>query len=141
MSCCGNCGQPSPGDMIGVNVDRVAQYRGGRCDGEACPACFMEPDPNLIATCNAGRCEAIDVRTHDVSACSADMDCTLRVNTCCACSSAEPIAIRAADEAAFTRLVCVGDEACPECFPAFPDWSASCQMGHCAAVMSPVATP
>jgi hypothetical protein len=127
--------------MIGVNQGRIDQYRGGRCDGEACPACFMEPDPNLVATCSAGRCEAINVRTHDVSACVADMDCSLRVPTCCGCSSSPPIAIRAGGELDFTSRGCDGDEACPECFPAFEGWDASCQMGHCEAVASPIVTP
>jgi len=133
-SCCGSCGQPSPGDMVGVNSGRIRDYRGDSCDRVDCPACFMEPDPNLIATCNAGRCEAIDVRTHAVSSCTGTSQCSLRVNTCCGCSSSGPIAIHGSSESDFMSLVCVGDEVCPECFPAFPEWDVSCQMGHCVAL-------
>ena len=137
VDCCGSCGQPSPGDMIGVNSGRISDYRGGRCDGVACPACFMEPDPNLIATCDAGQCQAVDVRTDPVSACSTDSDCSLRTNTCCACSSSEPIAV----SGDFSALVCDGDEVCPECAPAFPGWEAVCNAGHCVTLMPPTPAP
>ena len=133
-SCCGSCGQPTTDDMIAVNRDHVSDYRGGSCDGIGCPACFMEPNPNLIATCDAGTCRALDVSTRPISSCSADSECTLRAPSCCACSSSAPIAIRADAEADFQSLVCVGDEVCPECVPAFPDWSAACITGHCTGL-------
>jgi len=137
VTCCGTCGQASASDMVGVNRSHISEYRGDRCDVAICPACAGEPDPNLIATCEAGTCRALDVRTDPVSACTVSSDCTLRINTCCMCSFDPPIAIRADGEADFQALVCDGDEVCPECAPAFPNWAAYCQVNHCAAGITP----
>jgi len=140
-SCCGSCGAATRGDAIAVSTSRASAYSTSVCpDGAACPACFMEQDPTLVATCEAGHCALVDVLTEPYAACTDDADCKLRSSDCCECggdvSSAGLISIRADGEGAYMDTVCDegASEPCPECAPTYPaDAAAACDVaaGHC----------
>ena len=74
--------------MIAVANGRVSENRAMACGaGTGCPACFMEPDPFLLAVCEAGTCEALNLRTDALTLCESDAECQLAARTCCACGA------------------------------------------------------
>jgi len=86
QSCCGSCGAPTSADMIGINWQKGSAYQTSVCANTGCPACAMEPDPNLAPVCRAKACKAVDVRVDDaLSRCTVDQDCRLRYPGCCEC--------------------------------------------------------
>lgn len=139
VSCCGTCGTATRGDAIAIHQARVRDHAAAACgDDAACPACAGVQDPNLVATCRAGRCEVVDLLAEPLTACTADTECRLRPHDCCSCggdvSEAGLVAIRRDDESALMELVC--DEGpssgCPECEPTYPDGvTARCDTGRC----------
>lgn len=138
-SCCGSCGAATRGDAIALNVTRANEYRTSVCDGLGCPACFMEQDPTLIATCQASRCVVVDLYEHAAAACTGDDECRIRTVDCCECGGditrAGIIAIRRDSEGPFSSLVCDPGWACPECAPTYPSEVVPvCHEGHCRAV-------
>jgi hypothetical protein len=138
-SCCGSCGAATRGDAIAVNVDRADVYRTVVCEGTgACPACFLQQDPTLVATCLAGQCAVVDLEDHPVTECEHDDDCRVRTRDCCECggdtSPAGLIALRVGEaEQQYADLVCDPDDPCPECAPLLPeDATAFCSSaGRC----------
>ena len=76
------------------------------------------------------------MRTLELSACSSDADCRLRVTSCCECGGdTNPdalIAIRSDVEADYMALVCDATD-CDLCAPVYPDsMEAFCaDDGHC----------
>jgi len=139
-SCCGSCGAATRGDAVAVNVARSSDYRRPMCDGVGCPACFMEQDPSLVATCRAGRCEVADLHTEPAAECSSDGDCRVRTRDCCECggdvSRAGIIAIATSHIVDYEALVCDPGTACLECAPVYPaEVSAVCSSaGFCDVV-------
>jgi len=144
VSCCGSCGAATRGDAIAINSDQAGAHRMSVCGPMGdCPACYMPQDPTLVATCNAGRCEIVDLRDDDIAACAEASDCRIRTKDCCECggdtSMEGLIAIPRESENAYMELVC--DEGmftgCPECAPIYPpEASATCVDGFCAVVWS-----
>lgn len=141
-SCCGVCGAPTIGDVDAVNSDRTTEHFNEVCPmPETCPDCPSALNPELIATCRAGRCAPIDVGDHGVTGCTSDLECVVRVPDCCPCGAdTSPwnlIALRADELAAYEALVCDPAMACLECEPAYPaDVSAVCGAdGHCELLM------
>ncbi|MFW5921170.1 MAG: hypothetical protein ACOCUS_04965 [Polyangiales bacterium] len=136
-SCCGSCGAATRGDAIALAADRADDYRTSVCEGMGCPACFMQQDPTLLATCNAGVCEVVDLHEHPSAACDSDDECRVRTRDCCECggdtSRAGLVAIRADGEGDFTSVVCDPMIGCPECAPVYPEEaSAVCNPdGYC----------
>ena len=139
QSCCGTCGAPVRGDAIAINRSRVSEHARVACKGDVgCPACaplFVEP--TLVATCNAGTCELVDLRLHSASTCANDDDCNVRTPDCCECGGdTEPgrlIGVGATAERDYALLVCDPDEACPECAAVYPrEVTVECNAGgHC----------
>jgi hypothetical protein len=107
--------------------------------------CQILPSPYLIPSCEAERCQVIDIREHVVSECENVADCALRVRECCECggntATDAVIALPRANFAAYQALVC--DDAAPvcrACSPSYPPTEGvgliarmSCRNGHCAA--------
>jgi hypothetical protein len=137
MSCCGVCGGPSATDMTAIRKDAVPA-RSERCKTALCPKCAQRSNPELVATCRSGRCEAVDIAASTaVSGCKQASDCRVRVAACCECggdtSPYALLAIASTSESAYTQLVCDLATACPECAPLYPsNVSATCtQSEHC----------
>lgn len=136
-SCCGSCGAATRGDAIGVHRDRASAYSGMACSGSVgCPACYMQQDPTLIATCREGQCTVVDLQQHEVTECTGASECRLRTRDCCECggdsSRGGLIAVRTDAEATYTSLVCAEGAPCPECAPSYPqEAEAICSSGRC----------
>lgn len=109
-SCCGVCGTASPTDMTAVNSTHVSDHYADVCSGGVgCPACAGEPDRNLVAECVSNHCVARNLRTTPIQACESDVDCAIRVASCCECGSESTgpyIAVNVAQEGAYEALVC-----------------------------------
>jgi hypothetical protein len=140
VSCCGSCGTATRGDAIALNAARATEYRNTVCEiGEGCPPCYLPLDPTLTPTCTGGACRVVDLYEHPAASCSRDADCRVRTAACCECGGptgpGELVAVR--DAAAYARLVCDADQACPECQPFTPrDVQARCAGGHCIVIDS-----
>ncbi len=137
-SCCAPCGAPGLDDVDAVHQARTEEHFRDVCPSPTpCPLCPVANNPDLLATCEAWACEAVDIRRHFASTCASDDDCRLRVAGCCECGGstapADLIAIAWLGEAGYRQLVCDPEQACPECAPVYPDeveaWCAS--DGHC----------
>jgi len=134
-SCCGSCGAASRGDAVAVNTARTSAHRASACGDDAdCPACFAEPDPTLVATCEAGRCAVVDLQAHPSTECAAATDCRVRAVECCECGAtiSPSTVVAISDPGAFEPLVCEPGMGCPECAPVYPDdLVAACEAGRC----------
>ncbi len=137
--CCGACEPSKVADFIAINVESDAAYDAIRgCNGIACGPC-PEPDPAtsvrgyFVATCQANRCIAVDLRTTDVTECEAPSDCSLRIGSSCCegCGGGDVIAV--SNRAALSKLVCSEERTpCPECVPVEPGGVvADCQANRC----------
>jgi hypothetical protein len=133
-SCCGRCGAATPDDMIAVHVDRVMENRSMACaDPVACPECFAETDPYLLATCRAGACVALNLHVEDLTLCNTATDCVLGPRTCCDCGVLgvdQAIAFNPA-RGSLGALTCDPDADCPPCVPSFDGIEAVCDAGRC----------
>jgi hypothetical protein len=148
-SCCGVCEPSTLDDWVAVHVARVETYRKTQsCTLVDCPAIACEPPPPeqvtrtyFAATCQAGRCKAIDLRTTKVTACEAPSDCSLRHGArCCeACGDGVDDLLAVSDEAALADLVCGSEPAaCPPCVPIEPEgYVASCEANRCVVEVAP----
>ncbi len=139
-TCCGTCGRPELSDFDAINPAHHEAHRESVCPGEPppCPGCATMPNPDLGATCDSGLCQGFDVRTMDLSACTSDAECRLRVTGCCACggdtSPYSLIAIRADAEGDYQALVC-DETPCAGCEPVYPTDAVEAYCaddGHCA---------
>ncbi len=141
-TCCGVCGRPSLGDMDAIAAAKEEAHRRAVCPDPdpICPGCAAMPNPNLGATCDReeGRCTAFDIEQHEVSACTRDEDCIVRVPDCCACgadtSAFNLVALRADRVADYLAMVCDTGMTCLECEPVYPpNVEAFCDRasGHC----------
>ncbi len=139
-TCCGTCDTPSLGDVIGVHIRDLDSYEEQLCRmPEECPPCVVSPpNPNLVATCNATQCRAVDIERTPVVRCTVDEDCRLRTNTCCECDvrpdATNVVALRRDAVADFLALVCDASAACDTCTVGYPaDLEAYCDAaGRCA---------
>jgi len=139
--CCGVCGAPGLGDVVGVNSDQRDQMKAATCGdpNPTCPKCATQIEPNLVAFCDSGRCTPLDIRTDPVSSCHSDSDCMLRTAACCescAPNAFELVAIAKQEATRYQSEVCRTDQACPACAPIYPaGWVAACgEGGHCQVV-------
>lgn len=131
-SCCGSCGGATRQDALAVNQSKASEYRAGVCQGMGCPACYMPTDPTLIATCNAGTCEVVDLLQHPSTACADVAECRVRTTACCECGGPtdDEHLIAISTDASYSALVCDG-QGCPECAPQYPPKTLACESGHC----------
>jgi hypothetical protein len=146
-TCCGTCGRPTVADVDAVTASRRdAHYLDIACpeartEPPVCPDCPSALNPNLLATCAAGRCAEVDVETDPALAeCSDDADCVIRVPDCCECgadtSPYNLIALRASAVAELVNTVCDPDEGCDDCLPTYPaEAEARCVSGFCRVVV------
>ncbi len=138
-SCCARCDSLALEDVIAIDGAQSSAYYASVCpEGLSCPPCVPAENPSLQTTCDAGRCEAFDVRRLELSACTSDAECRLRVPDCCECgadtSASRLIAIHVDEGGAYVSLVCgPSDAACPPCGAVYPDTvEAYCAAdGHC----------
>ena len=143
QTCCGECGEATLEGSTAIRADRVEDHFEGLCaDDIACDPCVGGPNPDLVATCNAARCVAVDLSRLPLAACTTDDECRLRAPECCECGSdVSPealVAIRADAEADLRSLLCDRTAVCGACAPAYPpSVAAACVGGRCAVVPSP----
>jgi hypothetical protein len=140
ISCCGSCGAVVRGDATAVSRANVAAHRMDACpDDAACPACLMDQDPTLLATCEAGRCVVVDLQAHAATSCASSDDCRVRAVECCECGASitASTVVAVSDSSALEGLVCDPGTGCPECLPDYPDdFGASCEGGRCVMVFA-----
>lgn len=106
------------------------------CVSAPCPV--LTPDqlgtPNYFATCEQGHCQAVDIRTSPLSACSAASDCYVRSGTsCCGCGSGNWVA--ASNKVNLEQVLCAPAAGCAaDCTSSgAPCLSAFCgASSHCA---------
>lgn len=135
---CRPTAQPTRGDAVALARTSAPAYRDMVCgDDFGCPACAGQPDPTLLATCEAARCVAVDLQAHPATECASDADCRVRTADCCECGGAtDPASMIAVDGAAANEaLVCGEGVGCPECAPVYPsEYRAVCEAGRCVFV-------
>ncbi len=125
--CCEPCSLPELSEVVALNQSRVDEYRASVCaEPVGCPECEPAgPNPRLVATCNVGVCEALDLYDALLVRCEDDSDCRLRVPGCCECGGdtdpATLISMRTDAEADYRALVCNEDMACDGCVPTYPE--------------------
>ncbi len=136
--CCPGCGVPELGAFVAVNSTKTDAYFKFVCpEPTPCPECVSQPNPNLFAYCQAGKCVAADVRSDPVSQCKTNDDCHLRNSaSCCETCGVDPsnvVAVSFQAPQPLQTLVCAPDVGCPKCAAQYPDgWSAVCgDAAHC----------
>lgn len=88
------------------------------------------PDPNFVAVCQSGKCQALDVRRLPASECKADADCFLTPPRCCGCAG-EPVAVSKHGAQSLREALC-GNAQCGACsIPPYQGLSAACDNGRC----------
>jgi hypothetical protein len=143
--CCGACDPSQLSDFVALNVEYNDVYAATlNCEVVDCAPC-LEPEPGtsnqpyFVATCQANRCIAVDLRTTDVTECNQPSDCSLRFGSgCCESCGGEIIAL--SDQATLSDLVCPKEiPPCLACEPGDPaGLTADCQSGRClVAPLSP----
>jgi hypothetical protein len=139
-SCCGSCGAPTRADVIAINQATLAAYTTSVCDpNQTCPDCAAMTDPTLVATCQQGQCEVVDLTTSPMTACTTDTACVIRTNACCECGGpmdqGSIIALNHDAGASYAALVCDPNVGCLDCLPDYSTVPALpvCQSGHCLA--------
>jgi hypothetical protein len=136
VGCCGTCGPLELSHFAGTNARYVTEFRAATCPMPLpCPDCGGYPNDHITARCAAGRCEAIDIRrTPEITGCSADTDCRVRLGLeCCECSSTGAwAAIAVKGESALAAAVCPANFGCDACVPQPPkDLVPACVNGVC----------
>ena len=135
-SCC-VCGVPELGDVTAVNVGAAGQYLEALCAMSPACGCPTALNPNLVATCDSGTCQKIDIREHAATECGDDDECRVRVSQCCECGGdTSPGSLIAVGlNLVYDELVCDPLGLCTDCAPEYPpEASARCDAGHCALV-------
>jgi len=120
-------------DVEAIRLD-VCGYRAEICPlWDPCPVCPGAPNANLQPICQMTQCSILDVRTHESSECSTDLDCEVRASDCCGCSGGQSIALNPERAGAYYTLVCDPAADCPPCTPPDPTvLEAFCASdGHC----------
>jgi len=135
VDCCGSC-MPTASDYVALNRASVDDYLATRlCTDRICPECAPIGAEWLTAICVTGRCEVLDARETELSACEMSADCRLRAGLgCCEdCgSTAAFVSLHVDSEAALTELVCDSEFACDACLPTPPEvLDATCVAGRC----------
>jgi len=134
-SCC-VCGMPELADVTAVNQKGASEYA-QMCGMSPACLCPTELNPNLVATCDSGTCQKIDIREHAATECGDDDECRVRVSQCCECGGdTSPGSLIAVGlNLVYDELVCDPLGLCTDCAPEYPpEASARCDAGHCALV-------
>lgn len=142
-ACCSGCGIQEASAFEAVNGAQADAYFKHVCpEPTPCPACESQPNPNVFAYCDAGKCAVADVRAHPVSECGTDADCHLRNGAgCCETCGVDQNVVIAVSYLVqdLQSLTCTPDAGCPKCLPQYPEgWTAVCtEMAHCAINPAP----
>jgi len=126
--CC-RC-NPGLSDLLAVNRqyvnDILAPCELVDCDGCTAPA-FSSWFTSL---CEEGHCKAVDAREHELTECTVDTDCRLRMGLgCCDCGS-QVVAVNV--NVSVEALVCPEGGCMADCAPQYPpDAVAACFAGRC----------
>ncbi len=140
-TCCGECGEATLEGSTAVRRDALTSFRDGLCVGDPiCPGCASQINPELVATCNAGTCEARDLGAEPITECTSSDQCRVRTIDCCECGGRTDvdslIAIRAEQEGALLDLTCTPGFTCGGCAPIYPeDVRAECVANRCTLVV------
>jgi hypothetical protein len=144
-SCCGTSCEPVPlAEFTAVNTGHIGDFKKPcelvDCAPIACPAPppgAPANQPFFTAVCRAGRCEAVDIRETELTACSDSTECYLRRGAeCCeSCGAGLSYGVVAFSKRADLRgELCSPMSGCDACAPApFPtDLISTCNSnGHC----------
>lgn len=139
-TCCGECGPATLGGSTAVNEDSLTSFRAELCaDDPLCPDCPTAPNPELVATCAADRCEVVDLGMDAMTECTTSDECIVRTVDCCECGGATGpgslIALNQDARGDYESLVCDPGTGCPECAPVYPsNVSAVCDVDRCILV-------
>lgn len=142
-SCCSGCGIQEASAFEAVNAAKADAYFKDVCpEPMPCPECVSQPNPNLFAYCDSGKCAVADARTHPVSECGVDEDCHLRNGAgCCETCGVDPNVVIAVSSLVQTipSLTCAPDAGCPKCAAQYPEgWTAVCtEAAHCVVNPAP----
>jgi hypothetical protein len=143
-SCCGSCGTADVSAYVGVNTNRVSDFRKELCPNPvACPAiaCPIAQNNNIGARCVAGHCQAFDVRmVPEFSACGPDNVCHLRAGLgCCTCTPNPTwVAVSQSGEQALTAAECAPNTGCLDCVSVPPPRTlAQCTNHVCQVLLAP----
>jgi len=143
VSCC-SCGTGPVSNYTAINSKYDALYNGrcGTVDCVGCPPTAFDPNDATfyyVPTCQAGHCAVVDLRTTDITACSAATDCSLRAGTaCCPGCSGAPVALNTKNAPKLSTLVCGSEPTgCLACLPDFSDYSVACSGGRCSVELGP----
>jgi hypothetical protein len=133
--CCAPCDMNVAGDYVALNRAAVAEYDAAKCATDAtCPPCVSLGTQSVVATCNAGRCEVVDLANDPITSCSTADDCLIVTRECCECGAdVQSLAvINRNARTDFAAVVCGPDTGCDGCLPTLPDWQAPvCTGGTC----------
>jgi hypothetical protein len=137
------CGSVGISFFTSIHVAHLADWHAGQvCAGCRTPCsdaeqqAFEESARYIVPICQNNRCTPLDIRQHDVTACAADTDCSLRYGSgCCADSSQELIAL--SDEVAFQALLCANrfTPCGPREFPPQGTSAVCGSNGHCTVMV------
>jgi hypothetical protein len=136
--CC-SCGGGTIDDHVALNLLRVEDYRSTQgCNDVLCGPCPEPPYSGVspfVATCEFGRCQAVELLEAGVLTCEDSSDCRLRygLGCCGGCGDDQRQFIAIGDEAKLRDLVCPSEPVgCPECDPAPPSCMIpTCNTGTC----------
>lgn len=120
---CGECGTPRRGHVEALNA---AGANARRAETGGCPACAVPEDPSLLATCTAGRCEAVDLLASELTRCDTHADCTIAVAGC-TCTPTYFVGVRRGEERHLAERYGCAPASCP----AASQPMAYCAGGHC----------
>jgi len=136
--CREGCGITDLPSAMAVNRQYLTALGNELCRGmtAACPAvnCGLPTVSYVAVQCRDSRCQAVDIRQDQLSACTASSDCHLRYGTgccegSCAASSVPPVGVASG----FEQAVCGSAGICGYSCPASPLYYPVCSLGHCAA--------
>jgi Fe-S cluster biogenesis protein NfuA len=143
--CCAECGTAPLTSYAAIRRDASNAYRDAVCPVPTpCPKCMTNVDPAFTAVCRGARCQAVDLRTDAMSACTKDSDCTLRFPGCCESCGGDAstlLAVSKAGTGEYQQQICeTPAPACPPCIPVYPDKAfAACDptTKHCVVRLAP----
>jgi hypothetical protein len=143
--CCAACDPVDRTAVVALNGRYLADYTSIiGCAGVACAPCpevseEQKSRQNFVATCQLGRCIAIDIRTTDVTKCQSATDCSLRdgADCCEGCDGTGIVSIASLDD--LRSLTCGDMPTCPGCVTRIPpDLVPGCEDGRCAVARQPL---
>jgi hypothetical protein len=143
--CVASCGEQTIAFFSAIHTAHAGTWHAGQvCAGclEPCSdedrQAFTRSTTGIIAVCNAGRCEPMDIRQSDVTACTASSGCRVRWGAGCCEDRTEnrDILTAISDRTLLRELTCSDRFTACGAWPDLPeDVHAACgASGHCELV-------